>query len=109
MSTRSSTGAAGGGRRCHAERGSRNLNVNESLLTNNGAIGLTATSGAATVAAGKGPCPAAAPITMRSPGDLTTGSVSGGSLSATSTGGSVRVNGVIDGSTGRVDLRAATT
>ena len=33
--------------------------------------------------------------------------MSGGSLSATSTGGTVRVEGVIDGDTGRVDLTAA--
>ena len=97
-------GAAGGAVTLNA---SRNLSVNESLLTNNGSIGLTATSGAATVAAGKGLVSGTAPITMRSSGDLTTGSISGGSLSATSTGGSVRINGVIDGSTGRVDLRAA--
>jgi hypothetical protein len=84
----------------------RNLNVNESLATNNGAINLTAVNGAATVGAGRGLFAGNAPIAMRSTGDLTTGAISGGSLSATSSAGSVRVSGVIDGTTGRVDLNA---
>jgi filamentous hemagglutinin family protein len=98
-------GAAGGAVSLSA---SRNLNVNDYLLTNNGTIGLTATSGAATVAAGKGTYSGNAAQAMRSGGDLTTGGVSAGSLSATSTGGAVKVNGVIDGGTGKVDLNAAT-
>jgi filamentous hemagglutinin family protein len=85
----------------------RNLNLNESLATNNGAVNLTATGGTETVAAGKVLFAGSAPIVMRSAGDLTTGPTSGGSLSATSTGGSVNVNGIIDGNTGRVDLNAA--
>jgi filamentous hemagglutinin family protein len=84
----------------------RRLDVNDYIGTNNGAITLTA-GGAATVAAGKGTFSGDAPITMRAGGDLTVGAVSGGSLSAASTGGAVRVNGVIDGRTGRVDLTAA--
>ena len=86
----------------------RNVNANDYVLTNGGAVDLTATSGTATVAPGKGTFSGTAAITIQSAGDLTTGAVSGGSLSATSTGGAVRVNGVIDGSTGRVDLNAAT-
>jgi filamentous hemagglutinin family protein len=84
----------------------RNLNVNESLVTNNGAISLTAINGVASVGTGRGLFAGNAPIAMRSTGDLITGAISGGSLSATSTTGSVRVSGVIDGNTGRVDLSA---
>jgi filamentous hemagglutinin family protein len=97
-------GAAGGAVTLAA---GRNLNVNQSLLTNNGAMSLTATTGAATVAPGQGLFAGSAPIAVRSGADLTTGIVSGGSLSATSTGGSVRLNGLIDGTTGRVDVNAA--
>jgi filamentous hemagglutinin family protein len=84
----------------------RNLDVNDYIATGNGAINLTAGE-AVTVAAGKGTFSGNAPIAMRSGGDLTLGTVSGGSLSASSTGGTVRVNGVIDGATGQVDLKAA--
>ena len=97
-------GVAGG---AVALTASRNLNVNDYVLTNNGALDLTATGGAATVAAGKGTFSGTAAQTMRAGGDLTTGAVAGGSLTATSTGGAVKVNGVIDGSTGKVDLTAA--
>ena len=38
---------------------------------------------------------------------MTTREVSAGALKATSTGGSVNVDGVIDGNTGRVDLTAS--
>jgi filamentous hemagglutinin family protein len=96
-------GAAGGTVTMAA---ARHLNVNQSIVTNNGAVDLTATSGAARVAEDKGLFAGRAPIAMRSAGDLTTGAISGGSLSATSTAGSVLINGVIDGNTGRVDLRA---
>jgi hypothetical protein len=97
-------GAAGGAVTLAA---GRNLNVNQSLVTNNGTLSLTAASGTATVAAGQGLFVGSAPIAVRSGADLTTGIVSGGSLSATSTGGTVRLNGVIDGSTGRVEVSAA--
>jgi filamentous hemagglutinin family protein len=84
----------------------RNLDVNDYIATGNGAIDLTA-GDAITVAAGKGTFSGNAAIAMRSGGDLTLGAVSGGSLSASSARGTVRVNGVIDGATGRVDLAAA--
>ena len=83
-----------------------NLNANDWLATNNGAIDLTATNGAVSVAAGKGLFAGQAPIAMRSAGDLTTGAISGGSLMATSTAGSVWITGVVDGSTGAVNLSA---
>lgn len=85
----------------------RNLAVNDWIATNGGAIDLRATGGTATVARGSGLVSGSGAITMRSAGDLTTGAVSGGSFDASSTAGSLRVNGVVDGSTGRVNLRAA--
>ena len=83
----------------------RNLTIRDYVLTHDGAINFTAAAG--TLVAGKGTFSGNAAIVMRSAADLTTSIVSGGSLTATSTGGSVRVNGVIDGTTGRVDLSAA--
>ncbi len=87
--------------------GARHVTVNDYVVTNNGAIGLTASNGALTVAADKGTFAGNGAITMRAAGELTTGIVSGGSLNATSTGASVNINGVIDGNTGRVDLTAS--
>lgn len=97
-------GVAGG---AVALTATRNVTVRDYVVTNNGAIGLTASNGALTVSPDKGTFAGNGAIAMRASGDLTTGAVSGGSLSATSTGGTVRINGVIDGSTGRVDLSAA--
>lgn len=84
----------------------RHLNINDYVLTHDGAINFTAATGA--LVAGKGTFSGTGAISMRSAADLTTTVISGGSLSATSTAGSVRVNGVIDGATGKVDLTAAT-
>ena len=84
----------------------RDLNVNQWLATHNGTVNLTATTGSVSVGASSGLMTGNAPIVMRAARDLATGHISGGSLAATSTAGSVRVNGVIDGSTGRVNLRA---
>ena len=95
-------GVAGGGVALDA---ARNLNINDYVLTNNGAINFTAAAGA--LVAGKGTFSGTGAITMRAAGDLTTGVISGGSLSAASAGGHLNVNGVIDGATGRVDLSAA--
>jgi hypothetical protein len=80
--------------------------VNESIATNNAAIGLTATGGTINIAAAKGLFAGTAPVTLLSAGDLSTGNVSAGGLSATSTAGTVTVNGVIAGSTGQVTLNA---
>ncbi|HUR35888.1 MAG TPA: filamentous hemagglutinin N-terminal domain-containing protein [Vicinamibacterales bacterium] len=96
-------GAAGGTVSLNA---ARNLGVNDYVVTNNGALGLTA-GGALAVSGAKGTFAGNAAITMRAGGNLSTGAVSGGSLAATSTGGGVTVNGIIDGNTGRVDLTAA--
>ena len=96
-------GTAGG---AVALTAARNLQVNESVATNDGSISLAATAGTATVAADKGLFSGKGSIVAQSAGDLTLGLISGASLSATSTAGSLKVNGVIDGSTGRVDLTA---
>jgi filamentous hemagglutinin family protein len=96
-------GVAGGGVTLTA---ARNLTINDYVLTHNGAINFTAGSGS--LSAGKGTFSGTAGITMRAAGTLTTGVISGGSLLAASSGGAINVNGVIDGTTGRVDLTAAT-
>ncbi len=82
--------------------------MNNSVVTNNGAIGVTATTGGDDGANATALVSGTAAITMTAGGDVTVGGISGGSLAASSSGGSVSVNGVIDGSTGRVDLTAAT-
>ena len=81
--------------------------INSAVVTNNGAIGVTATGGAATMASGTALASGVAPIAVTAAGDVTTGGISGGSFAATSTAGSVLVNDVIDGNTGRVTLSAA--
>ncbi|MEK7754460.1 MAG: filamentous hemagglutinin N-terminal domain-containing protein, partial [Acidobacteriota bacterium] len=86
----------------------RNLSVNDFILTNNGVISLTATNGTASVAADKGLFSGSAPVSLQAAGNLATGAVSGGSLNASSSAGSVTLNGVIDSGTGRVDLSAGT-
>jgi len=88
-------------------KASRDVALNNSVVTNNGGIGVTATTGAATMANGTALVSGTAPIAITAGGNVTTGGVSGGSLAATSTGGSVAVGGLIDGTTGRVDLVAA--
>ena len=98
-------GVAGG---TVALTGGRSVNVNDYVLTNNAAIGYTANGGDVNVAAAKATVSGTGAITMRASGNVNTGGVSGGSLSATATGGSVTVNGVIDGTTGKVDLSAGT-
>ena len=63
--------------------------INDAIVTNNGAISITATDGAATMASGTALVSGNAPIAIDGGGDVTTRGISGGSLSATSTGGSV--------------------
>ena len=98
-------GVAGG---TVALTGGRSVNVNDYVLTNNGAIGYTANGGDVNVAAAKATVSGTGAITMRASGNVNTGAVSGGSLDVNATGGSVTVTGVIDGSTGKVDLTAGT-
>jgi filamentous hemagglutinin family protein len=86
---------------------SRNLNVNESIVTNNGGVALVATNGAMNVSPDKAIISGTGAIAMTAAGNIATGGMSGGSVSATSTGGSINVNGLIDGNTGRVDLHSA--
>jgi hypothetical protein len=100
-----SGGAPGGG---VALTASHDVLVRNAVVTNGGAIAITAAGGAATMSPAAALVSGSAPIALSAGGDVTTSGISGGSLSATSTGGSVNVNGVIDGKTGRVDLSAAT-
>jgi hypothetical protein len=86
---------------------SRNVNANDFVVTNNGAIGITATNGAATVAAGKGLFSGTAPLSMSAAGNLTSGISSSGSLALTSHAGSVNVAGLIDSATGATAISAA--
>jgi hypothetical protein len=86
---------------------SRNLNVNESIVTNNGGVTLAATNGTMSVGSDTAIISGNGAIAMTAAGNIATGGMSGGSVSATSTGGSINVNGLIDGNTGRVDLHSA--
>src|SRR6185436_7301251 len=85
----------------------RNVSVNNFVVTNNGAIGITAATGTATIAAAKGLFAGTAPINVSGAGGVTTGQLSGGSVTLASSAGSVAVNGLIDGATGAVGITAA--
>lgn len=74
-----------------------NLNVNDFIITQNGAINLTATHGAIAMAAGKALFSGKAPISLTAGADLYTGAlVTSGILKLVSTGGSVYLNSPID-------------
>ncbi|MEK7752059.1 MAG: hypothetical protein AAB654_09100 [Acidobacteriota bacterium] len=84
----------------------QNINLNDSIVTENASIGLTAQNGSVTTAAGKGLFAGSAPIVMGAKGNITTGMSSSGALTVTSGSGSVALNGVIDSSTGAVNISA---
>jgi filamentous hemagglutinin family protein len=85
-----------------------NVNVNDFVLTNNGAINLFATAGTVNVAPGKAVFAGTAPITVRTGGTLHTGPLlTGGALSLTSTAGGVAIDTFIDAGTGPVAISAA--
>jgi filamentous hemagglutinin family protein len=85
-----------------------NVNVNDYIITNNGAINLFATAGTVTLAPGKVVYAGTAPITVRSGGTLTNAPyVTGGLLSLISTQGSVNIDQGIDSSIGNLLLQAA--
>ena len=98
-------GVAGG---AVALTAARNVSVNDFVVTNNGAIGITASNGTAGVASGKGLFAGTAPIAINAKGDIATGMSSSGALTLTSSAGAVAVNGLIDGATGAVNINAAT-
>ena len=97
--------AAGGGLTLSA---GNNINVNDYLITNNGAINLFAAAGTVTLAPNKVVYAGTAPITVRSGGDLYNAPyLTGGLLSLISTQGSVFINQGIDSSIGNLLLQAA--
>ena len=86
---------------------SRDLNVNQAIVANNGAVSLTATNGAMNVASGAPMVSGTGAIALNARGDISTGPMSAGSLAVTSTAGSVAVNGLIDAATGDTRISAA--
>ncbi|HEX8027271.1 MAG TPA: filamentous hemagglutinin N-terminal domain-containing protein, partial [Vicinamibacterales bacterium] len=83
------------------------INVNDFIVTNDGAINLTAQQGTVNVAAGKAVFAGSAPITISAGGDLRTGSlVTTGAVSIRSISGAVAIDAFIDEHTGPVDIRA---
>ena len=89
----SSGGRAGG---TVALTANRNLTVNDHIVTNNGAITLSATTGAINLLSDKAVWAGSGPITIRSAGNLSDGAyLSGGPLSLTSATGSVSIGGSV--------------
>lgn len=84
------------------------VNVNDYIITNNGAINLFAEAGTVNLATGKVVYAGTAPLTVRSGGTLTNASyLTGGRLSLTSTQGSVNIDQGIDSSIGGLLIQAA--
>lgn len=97
-------GAAGGG---VSMRAGNNIDLYHHIVTNNGAVNLTATGGAITVAPGYGIHTGSGPISLTSAGNLGLGTlVTTGSLSATSTAGNLSVGSPIYETTGNTTLTA---
>jgi filamentous hemagglutinin family protein len=85
-----------------------NINLNDYVITNNGALSLTAGTGTLNVAAGKAAFAGSAPISVTTGGNLwLTSLYTTGALTARSTGGQLTVAQGIDALTGSVALRAA--
>jgi filamentous hemagglutinin family protein len=84
------------------------ININDYLITSNGAINLLAATGTVSVAPGKAVYAGTAPITVRSGGTLTNAPyLTGGLLSLISTQGSVNIDQGIDSSIGNLLIQAA--
>jgi filamentous hemagglutinin family protein len=97
--------AAGGGLTLTA---GRDINVNEFIVTNNGALRMTASTGTVNFAAGKAAYTGSGAISVATGGNLALGNLfTTGALTARSTGGTLTVAQGIDGLTGAVSLRAA--
>ena len=96
---------AGGGLTLSA---GNNVNVNDYIVTNNGAINLFAAAGTINLASGKVVYAGTAPITVRSGADLYMAPyLTGGLLSLISTQKSVFINQGIDASIGNLLIQAA--
>ena len=84
-----------------------NVNINDYIITNNGAINLFAEAGTVSVASGKVVYAGMAPITVRSGADLYYAPyLTGGLLSLISTKGSVYINQGISSSVGDLFIQA---
>jgi len=86
----------------------QNVHVNDYIVTNNGAVNLTATAGTVTIAPDKAVFAGTAPISVNAAGTIHTGPlVTNGSLAIRSLAGSVAVDAFIDEHTGPVSIKAA--
>ncbi len=85
----------------------RNLAINDFIVTNNGAVHLTARDGTVSFASGKGVFAGNAPISVSAGGSLSTGTLlTTGALWLTSLGGDVHVDQPIAAEVGDVHLAA---
>ena len=83
--------------------------VNDHIVTNDGAVDLTATAGTVALAADKGIFTGTAPLTVTAGGAITVaGTLAVGNLSLTSTGGSIALDGGIGADVGEVTIGAFT-
>ena len=84
------------------------VHVNDYIVTNDGAVSLTATQGTVTIATDKAVFAGNAPITVNAAGTIHTGPMlTSGSLAIRSLAGSVAIDAFIDDHTGPVSIRAA--
>ena len=83
-----------------------NVNVNQAVVTSNGAVTLAATNGAINVAPGASMQAGTGAVALAARDTITTGPISGGSLTIASAAGSVAVNGLIDAGTGATRITA---
>ena len=81
--------------------------MNASILTRDGAINLSAATGAATVATTAGLYSGSGAVSLDALGNVSTGTVNGGATAITSRGGSVTVTGQIAGTGGPMTIGAA--
>lgn len=96
---------AGGGLNLSA---GNNININDFIITNQGALSLNATGGTVNVAPGKGAFTGSAPINILTGGNLDLkGMYTAGPLTARSTGGALRVAEALPQMIGAVALRSA--
>ena len=86
----------------------RDLNVNSAITTRDGAIRLSSTTGAATVASSAGLFAGAGAIALDALGNVTTGTLSGGPITVASRAGATVVSGPISGNGGAMAIFAAT-
>ena len=99
-------GSAGGGLVVDA---GRNITVNDFIVTNDGAVSLTARSGTIDMAADKAIFSGSAPISATAGDRLSAGVLlTGGQVALRSTGAAVHVDGVVDPGNGRLEIDAAT-